>query len=50
LLIWHAWERRNTYRGLVGAPEGKIALRRVCIDGKMILQWVLNIQNLKMWA
>jgi hypothetical protein len=27
--IWHAWERRNAYRGLVGTPEGKIGLRRL---------------------
>lgn len=45
--IWHEWERINTYRGLVGTPEGKIALRRLCIDGKMILKWNLNKHILK---
>jgi hypothetical protein len=35
-------EKRNAYRGLVGTPEGKRPLGRLCIDGKMVLKWILN--------
>jgi hypothetical protein len=34
------WEKRNSYRVLVGKPEGKRPLGRVGIDWMIILKWI----------
>jgi hypothetical protein len=35
-------ENRNAYSILVGKPEGKRALGRPGVDGKIILEWVFR--------
>ena len=34
--------KRNTYRVLVGKLEGKYHLEDLVIDGRIILEWILN--------
>jgi hypothetical protein len=33
---------RNAYKILIGKPEGKKPLRRLDVDGKIILKWTLG--------
>jgi hypothetical protein len=35
-------EKRNTYRILVGKPEGKRPLGRPSVGGRIILEWILE--------
>jgi len=36
-------ERRNVFKDFVGDPEGKTPhRRRVYVDGRMILKWILK--------
>jgi hypothetical protein len=35
-------EMRNAYKILAGSPEGKRPLRSSSIDGKIILEWILE--------
>jgi hypothetical protein len=36
--VYHVWERNNACRLLLGKPEGKIPLRRLDLDGNIILK------------
>jgi hypothetical protein len=41
---WHVacmGENRNTYRVLVGKPEGKRLLEDQVVDGRIIVKWIL---------
>jgi hypothetical protein len=40
--MWHAWERRNMYRALVGKPEDKSHLKEQGVDGRMGSKWTLR--------
>jgi hypothetical protein len=41
-------ERRGAYRILMGKPEGKKHLRKLGIDGRIILIWILKEKNRRM--
>jgi hypothetical protein len=36
-------EKRNEYRVLVGRPEGRRPFVRPCLDGRLLLNWILNL-------
>jgi len=40
--VTHMVEMRNAYKMLVGNHEGKKPLKDSCIDGKIILEWILG--------
>jgi hypothetical protein len=35
-------ERRGAYRVLMGKPEGKNHLEDPCVDGRIMLEWILK--------
>jgi hypothetical protein len=41
--------KRNTYRLLVGKPEGKRPLGRPDVGGRIILRWILKRWDRVMW-
>jgi hypothetical protein len=41
--VAHVMEKRNTYRVLVGRPEGRHRLEDLGIDGRMVLK--LNLKK-----
>jgi hypothetical protein len=40
---------RNAHKILVGKHEGKRPLRRLSIDGRIVLKWILGKQGWKLW-
>jgi hypothetical protein len=38
-------EMRNTYKILFGKPGRKRSLRRLSVDGRIILKWILKTEN-----
>jgi hypothetical protein len=47
--VYHAWERNNAYRLLVGKPEGKRPLGRLGLDMSIILKCNLKKWNGRIW-
>jgi hypothetical protein len=43
-------ERRGVYRVLVGKPEGKRALGRSSVDGRLILRWIFRKWDVGVWT
>jgi hypothetical protein len=41
-IIWHAEERRNSYRLFVGKPKERDHTEDLDIHGKIILKWNLE--------
>jgi hypothetical protein len=41
---------RNAYKILVGKHEGKRPLGRICVDGRIILEWILRKLGGKGWT
>jgi hypothetical protein len=46
--MWMAWER-NSYRILVGKPEGRNNLKDVDVDGRIILKLTLTNCDGRVW-
>jgi len=44
------WERIGVCRVLVGKPEGKRALGRPGLGGKIILRWVFRKWDVGLWT
>jgi len=43
-------DMRNAYKILVGKHEGKRPLGRICVDGRIILEWILRKLGGKGWT
>jgi hypothetical protein len=43
-------EERGVYRVLVGKPEGKRAVGRPIVDGRIILGWIFRKWNVGVWT
>jgi hypothetical protein len=43
-------ETRNAYRILVGKPEGKRLLESSEVGGRIILKWILELQDRVVWT
>jgi hypothetical protein len=41
---------RNVYKILVDKPEGKRPHRKLGVDGRMMLEWILGTERGKMWT
>jgi hypothetical protein len=35
-------KKRGAYRVLVGNPEGRRLLEELCLDGRIILKWIVS--------
>jgi hypothetical protein len=47
----HVWEEReDTYKALLGRPEGKIPLEHVGVDGRIILKWIFKTWSGETWT
>jgi hypothetical protein len=43
-------ERRDTYRVLVGKPEGKRPLGSPGVDERIILRWIFRKRGVEAWT
>jgi hypothetical protein len=44
------WEMRTAYKVLVRKPEARGDLRALAIDGRVMLEWILKKQRLKVFT
>jgi hypothetical protein len=40
----------NAYRIFIGKPEGKRPLGRLDVDGKTVIEWILEKEGENVWA
>jgi hypothetical protein len=45
----HMGGNKNAYKTLTGKSEGKRPLKELGIDERIILVWVLNEHNVRVW-